>query len=214
MPAAAVERVAPAVVMMDVDHARRVDLALARAAQRAGAPIVLFTASRSLAELQRAAEAQSAGFFLLPNGPRALAAAIGDALIALRRDGVDDEIARIAWSVRLAAHHRERVRWHATIVKRLLGEVGAAERREAGAAPREALRCAMDASREAEAQLRADIAQYVRRLKALEVGKRELVAQLGGIVQEALNGSRPTADEAALEWRVGQWCTEAYDSAA
>jgi AmiR/NasT family two-component response regulator len=88
-PAAAVKRLTPVAVMMDADHPATREPALMHAAQGVGAPIILFSASRSPGELRREAETYATGYFLLPNGPRALTAAIEAALDVVRRHHID-----------------------------------------------------------------------------------------------------------------------------
>lgn len=214
-PVRAVERVGPAVVMMDADNHWRGDPALGYAAQRAGAPIILFSGSRSLAELRELAAAQGVGHFLLPNGPRALACAIGEALLTLRRDDVGDATARIARCVRLAAHHQERVRWHQSLVSRVATEVDRGiESKKALVTSREALRRAQYALREAVGQLRGEIMLYAQQRKTFEVAEAALVAEVGSVVHDALDDSPARRDRSPLEAQVEQWCLEAYNSAA
>jgi DNA-binding response OmpR family regulator len=212
-PASEVKRLAPAAVMMDADHPATGEPALRRAAQRVGAPIILFSASRSPGELRREAEMHGAGCFLLPNGPRALAAAIGEALRAAQGPAADDETARLARWARLAAHHQKRVRWHETLMGDVAAEVEeAVERPQAESASSEAVHHARNAGEEARAQLRAEVTRFVQHLKTLRLTKADLLSRVGAVVRRALEDAGSGTDALALEAQVEVWCTEAYDA--
>jgi DNA-binding response OmpR family regulator len=214
-PASAVKRLTPAAVMMDADHPATGETALSHAAQRIGAPIILFSASRSPGELRREAETHGAGSFVLPNGPRALAAVIGEALRAVGHYDADDEATRIGRWARLAAHHQERVRWHETLTAEGAVELERAlEHPQVERGALEALQRAWDAAREARGELRSEVTRYVQHLKTLHLTSAELVSRVGGVVREALEDTRWGADALALEAQVEEWCMEAFKEAS
>jgi hypothetical protein len=214
-PATAVERLAPVIVLVDVDHPAGRDPHLILAAQRMRAAVLLYSAAHRAEELRQLAQPHGLGYFLLPNGPRALAAAIGEARSAMEASRAENEAARVARWTRLAAHHQARVSWHEAIMTRVTAEVQLASlSRVVVATQRESAQLAREAARDAREQLRAEVTQYVRHLMARDVPKRELLSLVGGVVHEALDPSLTPRDASALEAQVEQWCMEAYDSAA
>jgi DNA-binding NtrC family response regulator len=73
-----IQRVRPAVVLIDCDHFECDEELLAGAARR-GVPVVFFSGARSSQELQRIARRFGVASFQLPNGPRLLDRAIREA---------------------------------------------------------------------------------------------------------------------------------------
>ena len=214
-PAASVERLAPVVVLVDVDHPASRDTHLLLAAQRMRAAALLYSAAHRMEELRHLAQPHGFGFFLLPNGPRALAAAISEARAAMEASRTEDEAARVARWTRLAAHHQARVSWHEAIMGRVTAEVQLANlSRVVAATQRESAQLARQSAREAREQLRAEVTQYVRHLMARDMPRRELLTVVGGVVHDALDPLLTPRDASALEAQVEQWCVEAYDSAA
>jgi hypothetical protein len=214
-PAAAVDRLAPAIVFVDVDHPLWRDTRLLLAAQRVRAAVVLFSAGHTIDELRRLAQPHELGHFILPNGPRALAAAIADARAAMEAREAESDAARVARWTRLAAHHQARVSWHEAIMTRVTAEVELASlSRVVATSQRESAHLAREAARDAREQLRAEVTQYVRHLKASDTPKRDLLSVVGGVVHDSLDPSLTARDASALEAQVEQWCVEAYESAA
>jgi hypothetical protein len=79
-PAAALTRHEPLVAFVDADHTAADDEAFYATARRFGTGVVLYSDSRTAAELHRLAIVRGAAAFPVPNGPRLLERAIAEAL--------------------------------------------------------------------------------------------------------------------------------------
>jgi DNA-binding response OmpR family regulator len=210
-PAWAIERVAPALVMLDADHPEAGEPALLVPAQHTNTPVLLFSASLWREELRRLADTLGVGHFLLPNGPRVLASAIADARTMAGLSSSDDGAMRLARWARLAAYHHGR---NQEALARLAVDVEETvlNRKEAGHA-REQIPRGLVAAQEVEEELHADVTRYVHHLKMLEVSKADTISRVTGVVHGALDGLQYDPEAPALEARVAQWCLEAYESA-
>ena len=213
--AATIEALAPAAIIIDAEHPRAGDPELLLVAQRAGAAVILSSATLSLGELRRLADVEGTGYFPLPNGTRALDAALVEARNAVRARTPETAVSSIARWARLAAHHQSRARWHEGVLARVRAEVQqAAQVREQVCAAREAGRRAIEAARAANEQLHAEVTRYVHRLREEDVPKAGVVSQVGDVVHKALDADPGGAEVSRVEAQVERWCVEAYESAA
>jgi hypothetical protein len=233
-PAAALTRREPSVAFVDADHTVADDEAFYATARRSGTAVILYSDSRTAAELHRLAATHGAATFPVPNGPRLLERTISEAQLlaehaectkradegiacagtgAVQRvveSTVDNLAGRVARWARVVAQYESAVARHETLIHRAWTAVSESR---TGRLARQVAAAQREAAREARARLREEVRGYARLLKAQEVPAQRAAAVVKAVVRDALEAP-PLGDPAALSADAETWCLEAYSSAA